>query len=110
MPSAASPASVTFYLKKAATPTPDVSYVSVPVYYSTTGGVQLTVTSVSILKGTTQTVHFDDSLIPYGYTLASAESVKVRVSAAGKASHTSSEEVVQMEPSAKDTPVMATAH
>ncbi len=83
---AASPASVTFYLKKAATPTPDVSYVSVPVYYSTTGGVQLTVTSVSILKGTTQTVHFDDSLIPYGYTLASAESVKVRVSAAGKAS------------------------
>ena len=83
---AASPSAVTFYLKKSVTPTPDVSYVSVPVYYCTTSGVQLTVTSVSIQKGKTQTVYFDDSLIPYGYTLSSAESVKVKVSAAGKAS------------------------
>ncbi len=84
---AAKPSIVTFYLKPKATPTPvPAFFVSVPVHYQY-GTKVVKSTTVSIQNGTTVDVFADPSVYDSSkYDLTGDTSVRVKVSAAGKAS------------------------
>ena len=97
----ASPGSVTFRVTPTATPTPAITYVSVPVRYLY--GTRLVASqSVSVRTGSSTYVYADASVYGSNYVLSGSTSVRVTVSAAGVASPSTVTFYVQ--PAATPTP------
>ncbi|MGI6690202.1 MAG: peptidoglycan-binding protein [Christensenellales bacterium] len=85
----ASPSSVSFTYRAPATPTDQPIAVNVPVYYRAQDNTLLTTTQVPCYAGQTTVIYAQSIHVPAGYTLVSAGSFSVSVSAAGIATPTS---------------------
>ncbi len=80
----ATPAELTFYYMKQATPSP-APRVSVPVYYRSDTGVLL-YTDYKLCGPGLNTLYADDAKVPSGYTLLGNRSASLSVDTAGRAS------------------------
>lgn len=85
----ASPSSVSFTYRAPATPTDQPIAVNVPVYYRAQDNTLLTTTQVPCYAGQTTVIYAQSIHVPAGYTLVSAGSFIVSVSATGIATPTS---------------------